>query len=226
MARDKTDKTDKTPAAISVTPGETSRDEIEQALDRAARHFLAAIGEKKAIPGWQILWLIGPKKIQVGTAKIITLTEEKAAVLVKFAETDPHAFDAASYVAGHLLGLGHLTNKPDCPLSLRMFGARVLAGELTRPAQRGRPRSDETLLWMAQYSLCKHVAKLAPLPLTRNREQSGPASFTACDAVAEAFTRAGRSTTQAKLASLCYDVAHAEIRKVADTFGVIDSLDI
>lgn len=198
----------------------------ETSAKQAARQFLESFGRKKAIPGWRILFKGPVNYLQVGQAEIKTLTEERASELVKLAETDPHAFDAATYLAGMLFGTGHLTAATDCPLALRIFGGRVLCGEITRPVQRGSKGADDVPLRVAQYGLCCLVAERAPLHRTRNREPSGSISFTACDAVAEAFARAGHPATYDLMASLCYDAAHSKIRALADALGLVEHSDI
>lgn len=225
MAWDKTDLTDTTPLATSATTATrepTSRQEIEAALDDVVREWLRDFGSKSALPGWHVLFRGAVNYLDVGQARIPTLTEKRAVELVALAETNAHAFDAASYLAGMQFGLGHLTPASACPLSLRMFGARRLCGEITRPAQLGRPRAQDVPLRLKQYLLCRFTAERAPLPLTRNRDPSGPASFSACDAVAEAFTRAGRNTTQAQLASLCYDDGFSDLRALAEGLDLLD----
>jgi hypothetical protein len=212
--------------ANSTTQVGTSRAEIEGALDDVARHFLESFGRKKAIPGWHILFKGPVSYLQLGQTEIKTLTEERASELVKLAETDAHAFDAASYLAGMHFGTGHLAAATDCPSALRIFGGQVLCGEIRRPVKRGRKWVDDAPLRAAQYGLCCFVAKRAPLPLTRNREPSGPPSFTACDAVAEAFTRAGSRTTYDLMAQLCSDRAHSKIRHLAYALGLLENSDI
>ena len=235
MARDKTDKTDKSPPATlatTATRGATSRAEIEAALDDVARKWLGGFGRKRAIPGWNILFDMGVEFIQIDRLRIPALTEAKAAQLVKLAENNAPAFDALTYIAGlHVMaeemlehGIDDLRGK--FPHSLRFFAGRVLMGEIKRPAQPGRPRVDDVPLRAAQYGLCRFVSERAPLPLSRNRAPSGPIGFSACDAVAEAFTRAGRHTTQAQLASLCYDAAHADIRALAEALDLLDFSEI
>ena len=211
---------DKPPAATLATTA--TREEIETALFNTVSRILPIFADKKLIPGWPVLFRGAVNYLHVGQAQIPTLTEKRASQLVKLAETDPHAFDAASYLAGMQFGLGHLTPATACPLSLRTFGARRLCGEISRPAQPGRPRAQDVPLRLWQYLLCRFTAERAPLPLSRNRDPSGPASFSACDAVAEAFTRAGRHTTQAQLASLCYDKAHADLRALAEALNMLD----
>lgn len=213
-------ETDKPPLATNATIA--TRKEIEDALFEIISRTLPSYEKKKVVPGWPTLFKGAVHFLKIGQAVIPTLTEKRATELVTLARSDPHAFDAASYLAGMHLAIGHVAAAPDCPLPLRTFGGMVLCGEITRPPQPGRPRSKNVPLRMWQYVLCRFTAERAPLPLTRNRDPSGPASFTACDAVAEAFTRAGRHTTQAQMASLCYDAAHAEIRALAEALNMLD----
>ena len=237
MARDKTDKTDETPAATLATTA--TREEIETALDGTVSRILPLCRDARTHPGWRVLFALGPDWIPFADAttgeerfRTPYLREVKAAKLVKMAEHNPHAFDAASYLAGlHIASLDTPRADPFAaaldtfPASLRMFSARVLAGELKRPPQPGRPPVDDVPLQLWKYVLCHAVAHIAPLPLSRNRSPSGPASFSACDAVAEAFTRAGHRVTQAQLVSLCYDGGFADLRDLADTLDMLDFRD-
>jgi hypothetical protein len=224
MAKSKNGSPPAATSATTATREPTSREEIEDALDDVARETIEFFGTRKALPGWHIL--IGDVKFaEVGSARIRTVTTKRAAELVALAETNAHAFDAASYLAGMQFGIGHLTEKDSqCPEALRIFGARLLCGEIKRPVQSGRPRADDVPLRLAQYVLCRFVAEITSLTLSRNREgkHNPPKAFSACDAVAEAFSRAGRHTTQAQLASLCYDAAHADIRALADALNMLD----
>ena len=226
MARAKTEtRKSLAPAAIpatSATPEAPSRAEIVAALDNTVRDFLKS-DPREALPGWHILWPLGLHFLHVGRAIVPTLTEERAAALVDMAATNRHAFDAAAYIAGMNLAVGPLTDWAGLPDSMRLFGGRVLTREIERPPQKGRRRADDVPLRLWKYSLCRFVADCAPLPLTRNREPSGPATFTACDAVADAFTRAGSPETQGQLASLCYDAGHADLRALANALGLLDS---
>ena len=222
MARDKTDKTDLTPA--TPTAEALSRAEIEAFLDRNVAGILTHSAGKETVPGAHILWPLGPHIVSIGQAEILTLTEEKAAALVNLAETNPHAFDAASYLAGMLFAIGHIPGAPDCPISLRSFGAQALTGEIQRPPQPGRPRAGDTALRLWKYSLCRFMAECTPLPLGRNREEKHDTTlgFSACDAVAESFTRCGHHETYGQLVSLCYDVGHADLRALAEAVGMLD----
>lgn len=219
MAGDKTDKIDITPAATLATTA--TREEIEDALFETVSLILPGLKGKTLIPGWAILFKGAVDYLDVGQAKIPTLTEMRASQLVQLAGTDPAAFDAASYIAGLNFAASHLPDV-DCPKSLRVFGGQVLCGEITRPTQTGRPRAQDVPVRIWQYVLCRFTAERAPLPLSRNRDPSGPASFSACDAVAEAFTRAGHRVTQAQLASLCYDKGYADIRALAEAVNMLD----
>ena len=219
MTGDKTDKIDIAPPATLATTA--TREEIETALFNTVSRILPIFADKKLIPGWPVLFRGAVNYLDVGQAKIPTLTEMRASQLVQLAGTDPAAFDAASYIAGLNFAASHLPDV-NCPKSLRVFGGQVLCGEITRPTQTGRPRAQDVPVRIWQYVLCRFTAERAPLPLSRNRDPSGPASFSACDAVAEAFTRAGRHTTQAQLASLCYDKAHADLRALAEALNMLD----
>jgi hypothetical protein len=222
MVRNKSD------AAPRETESETTREEVESALDGIVKNILRDFGDTKAVPGWHIIFPMGVNVRLVGSEEILTLSDEKAGDLVELATTNPHAFDAASYLAG-LHFIADCRGDPnDCPLQLRLFGGQVLLGEIRRPSQLGRPRADDTLLRVWKYSLCRFVAERAPLPLSPNPEKKHDAKlvFTACDAVAAAFSRAGHHETCSQLASLCYDTGHADIRKLAEVIELTDLADI
>ncbi len=137
-------------------------------------------------------------------------------------KVDWHAFDAASYLAGVHFATGYGSGTARCPPALRLFGSGVLCGDIKRPRQNGRPRGDNVQLRCLQFALCHFVAEKALLPLSRSRDPYSPESFSACDAVADAFSRNGRPTTQAHMASLCYDKGHAKIRALADALTMLD----
>ena len=216
MARDKTDKTDKTAARTYERWENETWQELLSTLEGFAREYLAEESGEMAVPGWHVLWPLGPYIREVDGIEILTLTEEKAKELVKRAETDAHAFDAAGYLASFQFAVAHLTQETDWPKSLCAFGVRVLAGDLKRPPQRGRPRAPDVLIRFRMYRLCSLTAKYTSLPLSRNRQDTGQGGFSVCDAVAEAFTRAGHHVTHMQLASLCYDAAHADLRALVD----------
>lgn len=229
MARDKTDKTDEThcdnrDTCDTETP---SRAEIEATLDRVVPGILGDIDGKDTVPGWHLLCAAKVEIIEVGAAKVPYLPEESGAQLVAMAEGNPHAFDLASYIAGTHVIVMRTTGIDLCsPLSV--FAARVLKGEIARPPQPGRPRAATVLLRLWQYGLCRFVAATTPLRLTRNDEPGRERAleiFTACDAVAHAFTRAGKRATYANLKSLCYDEAHRDIRELAEYLGITEGLD-
>ena len=235
MAWDKTDKTDKSPPATLGTFA--TREEIETALDETVSRILPLFRDARTHPGWRVLFALGPDWIPfadpvTGEERFRTpyLREVKAAKLVKMAERNPHAFDAASYLAGlHIASLDTPRADPFAaaldtfPASLRMFSARVVTGELKRPPQPGRPPVDDVLLRLWQYVLCRFVAEKAELYLSPNRERERKnANFTACDAVAEAFTRAGHNVTVGQMASLCYDDGFSDLRALAEALDVLD----
>ena len=237
MARDKTDKTDKSPPATTATTA--TREEIETALDGTVLRILPLFRDARTHPGWRVLLALGPGWIPFADAttgeerfRTPYLREVKAAKLVKMAERNPHAFDAASYLAGlHIASLDTPRADPFAaaldtfPASLRMFSARVLTGELKRPPQPGRPPVDDVLLRLWQYLLCRFVAECAPLDLSPNRERK-TATFTACDAVAEAFTRAGHNVTVGQMATLCYHAAFSDLRALAEALDLLDFSEI
>lgn len=141
-------------------------------------------------------------------ARIPILKDHDLDRLLSMAETSHDAFDAAGYLAGL-----HLAAKKPMPDNLILFASRVLAGQQHRPAQRGRPVSDGKLRAMYQFALVMFLHDNAGLPIARNRQNSGESNFSACDAVAEAFTRGGVRTTFEQVASIVYDKAHTDLRE-------------
>lgn len=193
------------------------REVIEHALDSAVKDFMANLGHKEIIPGWRALFLLGFQVQEVGQASIPTMQSEQVEHLLAMSETWPDAFDAASYLAG----IGIAVGLPISPL-LRTFAAKVLLGELKRPAQIGRPLSKGKFRAMWQYALAHLVHERAEIPMGRNRENSGSSEFNACEAVAAAFTRAGQRTTFEQIASVVYDSAHSDIRETARALKLLD----
>jgi hypothetical protein len=187
---------------------------LEVALENEARRTLAELDSKKSLPGWHTLPSFGQNVMRVGPITIPKMTDDQAAALVKLAETDPHAFDAASYVAGlHVTAL-HLTGGRGFPAPLRIFAARVLRDELRRPERPGRSKGNP--IWPVRLLVLCHAAALSGIPLTGGRERKGPGTVTACAMVAEAFTRAGRHVDESYLAKLCHHPGYAEIRALAE----------
>jgi len=195
-------------------------------LDDVVPNIIKKHSGKKVIPGWHLVSVNSPfelgftvirhAKFPDGVEYVPSLTEERAGKLVELAKTDAHAFDAASYIAGINIAASSLKVFPDLPTSLRLFGSGVLMGIYTRPPQKGRSRIDDVPLRMHQYLLCRIVENCGPLPLSRNREPKGQKSFSVCDAVAEAFTRAGPNVTHANMVSLCYDKPFFVLRMQAE----------
>lgn len=230
--------TDPAPGAIrairAIPPpedgGRPSRAEIEAALDGIVPGVLAKYHGAAAVPGWQFRWTQPATFRRIETTSIPTLTEEQAARLVNLAETNADAFDAAAYVAGlnvaadAMLHHGIDDLRGTFPPSLRAFAARVLMGEAKPPPRPGRKKArDNVPLRLWQYGLCRFTAHAAGIPLGRNRVTDN--AFNACQAVADAFSRAGKYTTYAQLASLCHDAKLSDLRALAEVMGLLDFLD-
>lgn len=225
MAQDKTDKTDKRPSGFdggAETDAGPSQKEIEEALDGVILEILADHKGKEALPGWHLAFPMGLKFIQIGKADCPVFSEEQAAKLVSLAESEPYAFDAASYVAGLNILIDHTPKALGIPNSLRKFAARVLTGEIKRPRKRGRDRFNDMPLKMNMYALCQMISQKGKIPLSRNRVSWREDKFSACDAVAEAFNRVDHHITYENLVSICYDKTYSELRDVAEALGLLD----
>lgn len=200
--------------------------EIEAKLDEVVPGIVARIDGKDMIPGWHLLRQAKFDTLHIGNANIPYLPEEHASILVTLAETNPHAFDLASYIAGMNVIALKAWGVDLCP-SLSTFAARALIGEVSRPPQLGRPRAQNVLLRVWQYGLCRFVEATTPLNLTRNDERGRQKTlemFTACHAVARAFSRAGIHTTYPQMKSLCFDEAYKDTRELAEYLGVREGL--
>lgn len=196
------------------------RDVIEHQLDKVVAKFMEHISGREIMPGWRTLGMFNLEFAGPDQGRVPILDSGDLNKLLAMAEKSQDAFDAAGYLAGFYLAARR-------PMSdnLTLFASRVLAGELRRPAQRGRPVSKGKLRSMYQYALVMFLHKRADLPIARNRENSGKASFSACDAVADAFTRGGIRTTFEQVASIVYDKAHADLREAAKALSILDFND-
>jgi hypothetical protein len=199
------------------------REVIEEQLDKVVGQHLKVVTGKEIIPGWRALFMLGVELRELGKKPdgqpvvVPRMQDRQMDDLLRLAETWPDAFDAAGYTAGMSLAAG-LALAP----KLSLFAAKVLAGERKRPKQRGRPLSDGKLKALYQIALVRFLHEKADLPVARNRENSVEASFNACQAVAEAFTRAGQRTTFDQVASLIYDAPHQALREMAKSIGMLD----
>lgn len=191
----------------------TERAEIDAALESAVANFLSEMGNRKPIHGWKILLQIGYHIEQVGSAHIPVMSDENLAALVKLAGANPYAHDGARYLAAQLVAVGRVI-----PMPLRLFAGQLLAGEIRRPRQVGRPPGDDALMVAWQYSLAMFTHRNGGVPLGRSTDQKPTAeiSFSACDAVAEAFTKCGRRLTYEKMKSICYDASYADVRRLGE----------
>lgn len=194
----------------------TDRAEIEAALEPVAAGMLLFVEGKKPVSGWMTMIGMGFQIKQFRGAQIPVPSDTNMTALVDLAGQSPHAFDAAAYVAGHLVAIGCAV-----PLPLRLFAAQVLTGEIKRPPQRGRPRSEDVLLKAQQYALALFTHKNGDVPLARNDISK---TFSACDAVADAFTKCGRRTTYESMKSLCYAANYADVRHMGKLmYGAVSS---
>ena len=196
----------------------TDRAEIEAALEDIAKNFLAEMGGRNAMPGWAIMFRHDVQFETIGMATIPTLPDTSLVLLLDLAESNPHAYDAASYLAAMQIAAGLAL-----PIPRRLFAGQALAGEIERPTQKGRPLADDVILRVYQYMLAVFTHKHGVLSLSRNDASE---TFSACDAVAEAFTRAGRNTTFAAMKSLCYDLQFSNIRALGAWLNNQHFLDV
>ena len=191
-------------------------------LDKAVKRTLALVAEQASVPGWHLMRHFDVARIKVSEASVPYLSSEATRRLITFAKNNSYAFDLATYIAGMNIAVLS-TNGVEMNQPLTIFGAQVLAGEIKRPAQSGRPRQDAILrLW--QYGFCRFLAKNAPLPLTRSVEGK-KVGFSACDAVAESYARVGKHTTFPQMKSLCYDDSYQELRELAEYLNIMDYSD-
>lgn len=186
---------------------------------KAASGFISYAEGKNLLPGWMKLPTTGATFSKVGAAMIPTLATESAEQLVASATTDPHAFDLASYIAAMNLIADYGTDGFSLILPLRLFASQVLMGEISRPPQRGRPFANDTILRMQKYGMCQFISQCGPVQLSRNRDGAS-LGLSACDLVAEGFSKAGNPTTYEFLVSLCYDKPNQYIRDLADYIGL------
>lgn len=195
---------------------------IERNLLKCAEAILAEVDGRKAIPGWRALFEFKPNFVEVGHISLPTLDEDSANSLIELAHDNPHAFDAASYLAGVQIALGE--GSAHFHLSLQDFAAEILMGDRIRPPQKGRPPAGRETLQLWQYFLCDMTAHPENgIVLSHNRERPSGARKSACEFVAEAFTQAGRHVTAAQLASLFYHEGYADFRKMAEVCGRVSS---
>ncbi|WP_156362597.1 hypothetical protein [Rubellimicrobium mesophilum] len=192
------------------------RAEIEETLEKTARGFVLYASKKRMAPGWPVLFALGVDVVHLDDRRhVYMLGEEASAELVALAESNPAAYDGAGYVSGMLIAA-------DLPLNpaLQRFTAEVLTGERARPKRKGRPSGRETLLKVQQYSLARFLAEAedVDIPLGRNDEQAngGDAPWCVFEAIADAFTSAGRRTTYADMKSLFYAPNYADLRRLGD----------
>ncbi|MDE3240283.1 MAG: hypothetical protein KGN33_15090, partial [Paracoccaceae bacterium] len=175
---------------------------IEDELIPLAKGIIEASKDNEPIRGWRSLFEIGFSFQEYSRGKIPVLTEQGYGILLHRAATEPNAFDAATYVAGMSIAAQH-----PIPPSLLLFASRVLTGEVVRPKQRGRPVTKNIYFPVFQYFLIIFVAKKYAIQIGRSTDKKAgrASSLSACDIVANAFSRAGRKTPYSVLRSICYD---------------------
>lgn len=198
-----------------------TREEIEQVLDKQVIAILKEAKHSEAVPGWSLIPQLGLETEYLEGDKskpILAISYEKAELLVEMARRNPLAFDLASHIAGV-----RVMADLELPIPLRNFAAGVLVGECQRPKRAGRPSSKDAVIQIQQFHLCQYLSHTVPMPLTRDPNGE---LFTACDAVAEAFCRAGRHTTYEQMKSLCYDKGYSDRRGLTNYLGFNDFQDL
>lgn len=209
-ARDKTDRTDKTP----------SRAEAEAWLDANLPWILEFFESMEDVPAPHVLLPLAADWGQLLLGNPPQLTDDDAWAVVKRAATDPYAFDAARYLAGR-----YLAHREAMPPTLHAFACGVLLDKRHRPKGRsGRPRDRGLPLRLGALHLVHWVHHRGGIPLGENRHPNAKrdaAPLTAFRLVADAMKRAGRRMTARDLESLCYDAApkHAEARALFEALG-------
>jgi len=133
-----------------------------------------------------------------------------AKALTELAETDESFFDCCAEVCE----LNLIANAP-LSAEMRIFAARVVSGDLTRPTKKSRPFKKNWTETSLMLLGALDVAERFNLTLTRNDEGSNRSS--ACDAVAEALTVCGRKT---KYSEIKYLAVHPDKKKFREQVDV------
>lgn len=188
-------------------------------LDDFVQDFVSRTKEMSSIPGWHLLSRFEVKNQVVDGVGLPMISEEQAAKLVDLAQEDCHAYDLAKFIAGQHIAEVCYAEQNRMPPILYSFSAKVLKGETKRP-KAFRSYSEDSVLRAFAYALCKTVAETTTLKLSRNREQKNE-SYSACDAVAEAFCKAGHNLTWEQVHSICNDKSNEKIRQLAKYLGLL-----
>jgi hypothetical protein len=198
------------------------RAEIEAMLDPTVAGIVAEVKRgKEYILGWKLLSAAGVDFIKIGEASFPYLNEASAVKLMALARRNCHAFDLAQHISGTQIVVLKVTGVDMCP-SFTTFGAEILNGERVRPTQMGAPLKGDAYLKTWQYLICKFIVATTTLRASKNDETRRREKFSAFDAVAEAFSRAGHYTTYSQVKSIWHDGAYKEIRELADYLGSTD----
>jgi len=138
------------------------------------------------------------------------IPDRKALVLFNLTSEQAGAYDLVCTICA--TNLVHNSPLPEC---LRFFVAEVVTGKRKRP--KGK-KADKT--WLAnqyKFSLINWASSNFDLSMTRN-EASSPES--ACDAVSEAFRRAGHGVDFYSLKRLCVEARYVRMRREAQLWAL------
>ena len=183
-----------------------------EALNSTVENILQIANGRKGLSGWQFFSDFEISSVDVNGRSILTVPTDKTSLLLEAAEHNPYLFDLASYIAGtYLVILSQTGIEISKPIS--NFGARALIGEITRPSIGGGRIKGDPFLRAWQYILCVRTSNLGGLGLSRADSKHSD-GFSACDAVAEAFTKSGKYTTYVQMKSLCFDKGYKQLREL------------
>jgi hypothetical protein len=230
MARDKTDKTDSPPAATLATtatryePPPPNDDEVRSVLKIFVTQRLHNLIRKPAL-GLHRVATSSYRVRTINNEQRLSIDDHDAQCLVDDATgrdgvlPDPYAFNAACVIGAELL-----RNNWEMPPAIREFSADVLAGRISYPAIKNRPKQTNNIdLWSVSLALALlslgWVKHLGENTLTE-KATARPKRLNATRAVADAFSADGYHTTQAQVKALCSSKQYAELRTTVGAEGL------
>lgn len=197
-----------------VATGSRSRQKIEADLDKLVANILPDLMESDPMRYLHLFPALGIERGPLdenGRPLSLVINEPGLKRLLELSASDPVAYDLATSVAGMVL-----TAEDELHPDLKRFAASVLMGSRARPKRQGKSKGDPRLR-LLQYTFCQMCVTSWEMQLTRTETA---ATFTACDAVADAFTRAGQHTTYAQMKSLCFDSSYSDLRDLLDLYFI------